>query len=157
MTKKFMKRDWKRHSKLGKGRKKKQKYKRPKGRDNKIRENKKGYPKKVKIGFKNSESKVEEVVVHNLRELIKVGENEEFFIGDVGAKKRYEIVMKCKEMGLERQIQNLNVKKFLKMIEHKKSKKKRGETVKVAGKKDKKEDKKTKLNEESKKSEEIKK
>ena len=52
MRKKFLRGKWRTYSKLGKGRKKKQKYRKPKGRDNKIRERKKGNPKKVEVGYK---------------------------------------------------------------------------------------------------------
>ena len=49
---KFLRRTWSRYSKLGKQRKKKQIWKAPKGRDNKMREKRKGYPAVVSIGYK---------------------------------------------------------------------------------------------------------
>ena len=48
--KKFLRRTWDRYSKLGKGRKKLQKWRKPSGRDNKIREKKKGHSRLVDIG-----------------------------------------------------------------------------------------------------------
>ena len=48
----FLRRVGSRFSKLGKGRKKKQKWRRPTGRDNKMREKRRGYPAVVKIGYK---------------------------------------------------------------------------------------------------------
>ena len=57
--KKFLRGKWRTYSKLGKGRKKKQKYRKAKGRHNKIREKMKGNPKKVSIGYKKSKKPVE--------------------------------------------------------------------------------------------------
>ena len=50
--KKFLRRIWKRYSKLGRKRKKEQKWRRPKGRDNKMREKRRGYPITVRIGYR---------------------------------------------------------------------------------------------------------
>ena len=113
---KFLRRDWKRHSKLGKKRKKKQTWRRPTGRDNKMREKRKGYPKIVQIGYKKKESKVEEVFVYNLNDLKKVGtgKGKKIFIGKVGGKKRIEIVKKAKEMKIT--FENLNINKILKQV-----------------------------------------
>jgi len=57
MAIKFLRRVWKRHSKLGRGRKKKQVWRKPTGRDNKMRERKKGHPSVVSIGYR-SEKKI---------------------------------------------------------------------------------------------------
>ena len=113
---KFLRRDWKRHSKLGKKRKKKQTWRRPTGRDNKMREKRKGYPKIVQIGYKNKESKIEEVFVYNLNDFKKVGtgKGKKVFIGKVGKKKRIEIVKKAKEMKIT--FENLNINKILKQL-----------------------------------------
>jgi large subunit ribosomal protein L32e len=114
---KFLRRDWKRHSKLGKKRKKKQTWRRPTGRDNKMRERRKGYPKTVEIGYKNPESKVEEIFVYNLNDFKKVGKEnakQKVFIGKVGKKKRLEIAKKAKELKIT--FDNLNVNKTLKQI-----------------------------------------
>jgi len=54
MMKKFLRRTWNRYTKLGRKRKKKQKWRRPTGRDNKMREKRRGYPKIVSVGYKNS-------------------------------------------------------------------------------------------------------
>lgn len=112
---KFLRRDWKRHSKLGKKRKKKRTWRRPTGRDNKMREKRKGYPRIVQIGYKKKESKVEEVFVYNLNDFKKVGtgKGKKVFIGKVGKKKRIEIVKKAKEMKIT--FENLNIKKLKKI------------------------------------------
>lgn len=113
---KFLRRDSSRFSKFGKKRKKKQTWRRPTGRDNKMRERRKGYPKTVEIGYKNKESKVEEVFVYNLNDLkkVKTGKGERVFIGKVGKKKRIEIVKKAREMKIT--FENLNIKKILKRV-----------------------------------------
>ncbi len=54
---KFLRRTWTRHSKLGRGRKKKQKWNSPKGRHSKTREKRRGYPVSVSIGYKGDTKK----------------------------------------------------------------------------------------------------
>lgn len=49
--KKFKRRTWSRYSKLGRKRKKKQVWRKPTGRDNKMREKRKSYPKVVSTGY----------------------------------------------------------------------------------------------------------
>ncbi len=116
--KKFMRRDWTRLAKLGKKVKKNQTWKRPTGRDNKMREKRRGYPAVVSIGYRTD--KIERgkiydkklVTVNNARELEKVGKNEIAVLGSVGKKKKLEIANRAKEKGIE--IQNLNIGKFIK-------------------------------------------
>ena len=124
---KFLRRDWKRHSKLGKKRKKKQTWRRPTGRDNKMREKRKGYPKIVQIGYKNTESKIKEILVYNLDDLEKVGtgKGEKIFMGKVGKKKRMEILKKGREMKIT--FENLNISKILKLVKKVKPTKEIGE------------------------------
>ena len=111
---KFLRRDWKRHSKLGKKRKKKQTWRRPTGRDNKMRERRKGYPKTVEIGYKNKDSRVEEIHIYNLDDFKKIGKENKVFIGKVGKKKRMEILGKAKEMKIT--FENMNINKILKKL-----------------------------------------
>jgi len=120
MTKKFLRRTWDRYVKLGKGRKKKQKWRRPTGRDNKMREKRKNRPAVVAIGYKGSE-KEKRLVVNNLNELKKIKKDEIAVIGNVGKKKKIEIVKVAKEKGIK--ISNLNLKKFLKDVEKKEKQK----------------------------------
>ena len=115
---KFKRRIWNRYSKLGKRRKKKQVWRRPTGRDNPMREKKRGYPAIVSIGYKKSKEESGKikgkvpVEVRNLKELEKVKKDEIIVLGNVGKKKKIELVKKAKEKGLE--ISNVNIKKYLK-------------------------------------------
>ena len=113
--KKFLRRTSNRYLKLGIKRKKKQIWRRPTGRDNKMREKRRGYPKIVSIGYKKSEKeKQKPILVNNISDLEKV-KSKKVIIGKVGRKKKIEIAKKAKEMKIS--IQNLNVKKFLKEAE----------------------------------------
>ena len=124
---KFLQRDSNRHSKLGHLRKKKQKWRRPTGRDNKMREKRRGYPKVVSIGYSKDKSVrgtiegKKPIVVLNVKDLETV-KNNLIIIGAVGNKKKIEILKKAKEMKIE--IYNINEKKFMKEIEKKKKVKK---------------------------------
>jgi large subunit ribosomal protein L32e len=116
---KFLKRTWNRYSKLGKRRKKKQVWRRPKGRDNKMREKRKGYPIVVNVGYKKKKSERKLVrVIRNIRDLEKTEKNEMVIIGNVGKKKKIEIAKKAIKMKIP--IQNINIKKFLKKSEKQK-------------------------------------
>lgn len=123
---KFLRRSWDRYAKLGKGRKKKQVWRKPTGRDNKMREKKKGYPAVVSIGYskdKKARGKLVEkrpVEVHNLKDLEKVKENEIAVIGNVGKKKKLDIAKKASEIKVE--VYNMNPKKYLKLNEKKEKK-----------------------------------
>ena len=120
---KFVRRTWNKYSKLGLRRKKKQVWRRPHGRDNKMREKRRGYPQVVSIGWKqNSEEREkllgkEPVIVNNVRELMKVGKDKIAVVGKVGMKKKIEIARKAKEHGVH--IYNLNVNKTLKNLDKK--------------------------------------
>ena len=117
---KFLRRIYKNYSKLGRGRKKKQIWKMPKGRDNKMREKRRGYPATVSIGYKQPK-KEEPVIIFNPRELEKINKDSKILIGNVGKKKKIEIAKKAKEMKLK--IINLNPKSFLKQNKLKEKKK----------------------------------
>jgi len=136
--KRFLRVDTNRHSRLGKGRKKKQKWRRAFGRDNKIRENKRGYPKGVRVGFKKQDKEYVEKIIHNISELEKIEtkKNVKIIIGNVGMKKRLEIVKKAEEMKIR--LGNLNTKKFLKNSEHKIKKKKPVKKTEIKNKENKK-------------------
>ena len=117
-TMKFLRRGSIRHSKLGKKRKKKQVWRNPTGRHNKMRGKRKGYPAVVSIGYrkkKNERGKILDkipILVNNLRDLEKVTGKDIVLIGRVGKKRKIDIMKKAKEMNLE--IHKLNPKKFLK-------------------------------------------
>ena len=122
--KKFIRRVTHRHSKLGKGRKKKQTWRSPKGRDNKMREKRKGYSPVVSIGYgteKKTRGQVKgkvPVLVNNIQDLEKIKKDQIVIVGSVGKKKKIELAKKIKEMGLE--VANVNVKKILKKPKEKK-------------------------------------
>jgi large subunit ribosomal protein L32e len=86
----------------------KDRWRRPRGIDNKKRIRKKSAGPVPKIGYKNSESVrhlhpsgFREVLVHNVDELLKAGKDVVVRIAkSVGRKKRVEIVNKAKELGV---------------------------------------------------------
>jgi len=116
----FLRRTSNRYSKLGKGRKKKQIWRRPTGRDNKMRERRRGYPAKVSIGYKNAE-KEKGVVIKSPKELERVDKKSIIIVGNVGKKRKIEIAKKAKELKI--QLSNLNAKKFLEENKPKEKKK----------------------------------
>ena len=115
---KFLRRNTNRKIRLGKNSRKKEAWRKPKGRDNKMREKKRGYPAVVSIGYSNTKElrgKIEgkqPVIVNNLRELEKIGKNQIVILGKIGKKKKLEITKIANEKKIE--IFNLNVRKFLK-------------------------------------------
>jgi ribosomal protein L32E len=124
--KNFLRRTWNRYAKLGKGRKKKQKWRNPTGRDNKLREKVKSKGPVVSIGYK-SDGKVRgqikkktPVQIFNVYDLEKVGKHQIGIVGNIGLKKKIEIAQAAKEKKVE--IANLNVKSFLKKNKIKKKK-----------------------------------
>ncbi len=146
----FLRRNWSKASRLGKGRKKKQVWRSPKGRHSKTRNERKGYPAIVKIGYKQDqkESGLLEnktpVIVRNLRELEAVKKEQIAIIANVGAKKRIELAKKAKEKGIA--VSNMNAAKIIKKAERKQKRKeeekaKSKETKKTESKEDKKEKK----------------
>jgi large subunit ribosomal protein L32e len=122
VIKKFVRTDWRKYSKLGHGRKKKIKYRRGKGIDNKMRKKMKGNPRNISIGFR-TENKSRDLVkglkpirVFNLEDLKKVKQNEIGIIAKVGNKKRKELVEYASENNINI---NLNPQKVLSKIENK--------------------------------------
>ena len=123
----FFRRTGERYSKLGKGRKKKQTWRKPTGRHNKMRLKRKGYPAVVSVGYQTDKKTTETIngkyplIVYNVKDLEKIKKNNIAIIGNVGMKKKIEIVKKAKEEKIL--IRNINIKKFLKEIEKKEAKK----------------------------------
>jgi len=105
--KRFLRRLTNRYLKLGKKRKKKQKWRKPKGRHNKMRDKRRGYPAIVKVGYRNSSKERERIAgmapvsVMNLKDLGKIKSSKIGIIGNVGKKKKIEIVQKAKESGIK--------------------------------------------------------
>ena len=112
---KFLRRTWSRYSKLGKRRKKKQVWRKPTGRHNKMRERRKGSAAVVSIGYRSNKKSRDKkfVKINNIRDLEKINKNETAIISSVGKRKKIEIAKKAKEMKIE--IYNMNPEKFLKL------------------------------------------
>ena len=143
---KFLRRSSTRYVKLGKGVKKNQKWRRPTGRDNKMREKRKGRPAVVSVGYKKEEVK-KITIVKSLNELEKAMElptstkqakasssKGEIILGNVGKKKKIEIAKKAKEKGIK--ISNLNIEKFLRQVKKEEDKKKASKKPKTETKKE---------------------
>jgi large subunit ribosomal protein L32e len=114
---KFLRRTWTRYAKLGKGVKKNQKWRKPTGRDNKMREKRKGKPAVVSVGYKKSERERKKFfLVKNIKDLKKTKEKEVLF-ANIGKKKKIELAKEAKKQGIK--VLNLNLDKFLKSFERK--------------------------------------
>lgn len=106
MTKtKFLRRDWTRYSRLGKNRKKIQKWRRAKGRHNKIRKMRAGYPVGPSIGYKrdrNESGRIQglmPIVVGSFNDLKNIGKHNIAILGRrLGVKKKMEIIKQLSEM-----------------------------------------------------------
>lgn len=120
---KFLRLGYTQYSKLGLRRKKKQKYRRAKGGENKLRLKMKGHLRNVSIGFRNEKKTrgfvkgLKSVLIHNVEELKKIGKNEIAIVAHVGDKNKKEIVEYALKNNLK--LLNVNPKKFLEKIEEK--------------------------------------
>lgn len=116
---KFLRHTNHKYSKLGLRRKKKQIWRRPTGRDNKMREQRRGHPALVTIGYstdKKVRGKISEktpVIIRNISDIEKMHKHQIAILGNVGMKKKIEIAKKAKELNID--IYKLNIEKFLKM------------------------------------------
>lgn len=111
-AKKFIRRDSNRYSKIGKNRKKLQKWRKPKGRDSKMRLSRKSYPATVSVGYKSSKKESGKIdgkipiVVYNTKDLEKLSKENVALLAKVGAKKKLEMI----KFAEEKKIKILNVK-----------------------------------------------
>ncbi len=116
MKQKFLRRTSNRYSKLGKRRKKKQVWRRPTGRDNKMRERRKGYPARVEVGYRKPQKDKKEIArVDSMKDLEKMKKGSVAVLGKFGKKKKLGLARKAKERGVEFS----NIEKFLKSVEKK--------------------------------------
>ena len=128
---KFRRSDGHKYSKLGVRRKKKQVYRKAKGRDNKIRLNMKGHVRSVRVGFRSAVKErdlimgMKPVIIYNVEGLNKIEKGMIGIVGKIGAKKKMEIAKIASEKKIR--LLNLDAEKFLKKIEErlKKAKEKR--------------------------------
>ena len=116
MTTKFLRPDWMRHSRLGRGRRKLQKWRRPRGRHSKIRRKRFGYPLKVMIGFSSPRKGLGEIeglkpmLVHNIKEISALNKESIAIIAKrVGAKSKIEMIKVAQQKGIK--IANIGCKK----------------------------------------------
>ncbi len=102
---KFYRRAWNKMIKLGKQTKKKRKWRRAYGRDNKMRLKEKAYGKMPSIGYgadKNNKGRIcgiDFVRIENVKMLDGI-KKKGIIIGNVGKRKRAEIIKKAGEMKL---------------------------------------------------------
>ena len=104
MKKKFIRQDSSRYSKIGKNRKKLQKWRKPRGRHSKIREKRKSYPGYPTIGHRTSRKdsgkikNLSPVLINNLKDLESIKKGSIIIISSrVGARKKLEIIKKAEE------------------------------------------------------------
>ena len=108
MSKTFIRQEVSRYSKLGKSRRKLQKWRKPKGRDSKMRLRRKSYPASPSVGFKMPKKLAGlfkgkmPVLINNLTELEKLDKKSDIAVvsSRVGAKKKIEILKRAKESGI---------------------------------------------------------
>lgn len=118
---KFLRRRWYSYGKLGKKRKKKQVWRRPSGRDNKMRDKRRGYLASVSIGYgtnRKLRGKIQgktPVHVYNVNGLKKINKNEIAIFGNIGKRKMIEMAKYANEHKID--VENLNVNKFLKKLD----------------------------------------
>lgn len=103
MTKNFLRVDSARYSKLGKGRRKLQKWRKPKGRHNKMREKRRSYPKTVSIGYRKPKKERKETkLVNNIKDLKYSRKTDGIMLSArLGAKKKVELIKLAKEKGIK--------------------------------------------------------
>lgn len=115
MQRKFLRSDTERFSRLGKGRRKLRKWRRARGKSNKMRLGRAGHPSVPKVGFGTPRKEAHKVqglipkLVHNIKELESLGKNNAAIIARVGARKKLELIKKADELKIK--VTNLGGKK----------------------------------------------
>ena len=97
--KKFIRRNWDKYSRLGRGRRKLQKWRKPRGRHGKMRERRKGYPSRPEIGMKSPTKEIR--LVGNIKELLEAGKGEGIILRKIGRNLRIDIEKKASEKGIK--------------------------------------------------------
>ena len=104
---KFLRTDWHKKIRLGRGVKKNQKWHGAKGRQNKLRLNRKGRMQRPKIGWgaenevKGFVSGMKTIRVENVAEVEAVKKGQGIIIAKVGKKKRMDMIAKANEMKIQ--------------------------------------------------------
>lgn len=99
----FLRSDTERHSRLGKNRRKLQKWRKPRGRHSKIRRKRFGYPRAPTVGYGSRKDRAGTIsglvprLVHNLKELDALTKTNIAIIARVGAKKKLELLKRARE------------------------------------------------------------
>jgi large subunit ribosomal protein L32e len=112
MPKKFIRQDVSRYSKIGKNRKKLQKWRKPKGRDSKMRLSRKSYPASPTVGHKSPKKESGKIngqipiLVYNTSDLEKVTKDNVAILASIGAKKKLDVIKAAQE----KKIKILNIK-----------------------------------------------
>jgi|SRR3989338_4043035 len=107
MSKKFLRTDYMRLSKLGKNRKKLQVWRRARGMHSKIRRRRRGYPEMPLIGRRKPSKDIGKIkgltpiLVHNVKELNKADKNSIIIIARVGARKKLDILKVAEQTNLK--------------------------------------------------------
>ena len=102
----FLRRDWYKKIKFGKGVKKNQKWRTAKGRHNKTRLGRKGYGTRPKIGYgadnktKNQIEGLEMIRIETQNQLTNLKSGQGIIIARIGKKKREEIIKEANKMKL---------------------------------------------------------
>jgi large subunit ribosomal protein L32e len=130
-AKTFLRRNTREYSKLGVRRKKLQKWRSPKGRDNKMRLREKGRPRTVEIGYKQdlrTRGKIDDkevFFIQNMEELKGVHKGSVVMLGRFGSKTKLGMAKIVKDKELK--VVNFSFGKFekthAKKTEHRKKKK----------------------------------
>ena len=150
----FLRKDTFKKSKLGRKRKKKQKWKRPRGRHSKLREKWTGYMIQPSIGWSSPKAvrglvqELKPKLIFNAAELDHLKEGEIGVVGKIGKKNKMEIAEKAAAKNIR--LLNLNAKKFIKRFK-KELEKKKEEKSKVKKTTETKQEKKEEKKEEGKK------
>ena len=117
----FLRRIYNRYHKLGKKKGKNRVWRKPKGRDNKLRDKRRGYGPTVSVGYRQKSSERENVfVVNNTNDLLAVQKGQRAVIGNLGKKKMIEVIKVAQDKGIK--FENVNLRKFLKETEKGKAK-----------------------------------
>ena len=111
----FLRRGWNKHKRIGKGKKRKVGWRKPKGIDNKMRESRKGKPPIVSIGYKKQKDNRKKRIIYSIKDLENANKNDIIILGKTGKKRKIEIIKKAIESGIV--FQNVNLRRFLKKNE----------------------------------------